>query len=120
MRIVQVSLAITLTLSTAASVSAQSNVRGVGTKARFYFLDVGKGRATIIQSPEGLTALVDAGPSGQTAEIVRDFGIKRIDMLILGTIAPDHYGGVPGVIQAFSPGLFLAPAPFLDDLHIRT
>ncbi len=71
-------------------------------------LDVGQGDAILIRSPEGKTALVDAGPSGQVVKTLRAKGISVIDLMVLSHHHADHYGGMSALIEALPVRLILA------------
>jgi competence ComEA-like helix-hairpin-helix protein len=71
-------------------------------------LDVGQGDAILIRSPEGKTALVDAGPSRHVVELLKARGIERIDLVVVSHHHHDHYGGMAAVIREFQPRVFLA------------
>ncbi len=77
------------------------------------FLDVGQGDAALIRSPEGKTALVDAGPSPhRVVTLLKARGIDRIDLVVVSHHHADHYGGMLAVLKAFHPRVFLdAPSP---------
>jgi hypothetical protein len=71
-------------------------------------LDVGQGDAILIRSPEGKTALIDAGPSKDIVPALRRKGVTSIDLVVVSHHHADHYGGMDDVIRAFHPGVFLA------------
>jgi len=71
------------------------------------FLDVGQGDAILIRSPEGKTALIDAGPSKEIVRLIRERGVKAIDLVVVSHHHADHYGGMDDVIRAFHPRVFL-------------
>ena len=71
-------------------------------------LDVGQGDSILIRSPEGKTALVDAGPSKHVVTLLKQKGVTSIDLLVLTHHHSDHYGGMAEVIRAFHPRVFLA------------
>ncbi len=76
------------------------------------FLDVGQGDSALIRSPEGKLALVDAGPSNRVVGLLKNRGIKRLDLVVVSHHHSDHYGGMLAVIRAFRPKVFLdAPSP---------
>ena len=72
------------------------------------FLDVGQGDAILIRSPEGKTALIDAGPSKEIVRLIRERGVKSIDLVVVSHHHADHYGGMDAVIKTFRPRFFLA------------
>jgi competence protein ComEC len=71
-------------------------------------LDVGQGDAILIRSPEGKTALIDAGPSKDIVLTLRNLGVRSIDLVLVTHHHADHYGGMDDVIRAFKPKVFLA------------
>ena len=75
--------------------------------ASITFLDVGQGDATLIRSPEGKLALVDAGPSKKVVELLRARGVESLDLVVVSHHHSDHYGGMLEVVRAFHPRLFL-------------
>lgn len=85
--------------------AAPSSTPGVATVE---FLDVGQGDAALIRSPEGKTALVDAGPARQVVQLLRDRGITTLDLVVVSHHHADHYGGMVAVVRALRPRVFLA------------
>jgi beta-lactamase superfamily II metal-dependent hydrolase len=79
-----------------------------GRPATFEFLDVGQGDSVLIRSPEGKTALVDAGPSTHVVQTLKRRGITSIDLVVVSHHHSDHYGGMHAVIEQFHPRYFLA------------
>jgi beta-lactamase superfamily II metal-dependent hydrolase len=77
-------------------------------RATIDFLDVGQGDSILIRSPEGKTALVDAGPSKEIVPLLKERGIRAIDLVVVSHHHADHYGGMDDVIRAFHPRFFLA------------
>jgi len=71
-------------------------------------LDVGQGDAILIRTPEGKTALIDAGPSKKVAELLRKRGVTGLDLLAISHHHQDHYGGAVEVVKRFKPRVFLA------------
>ena len=61
------------------------------------FLNVGQGDAILIRSPEGKTALVDAGPSRDVAALLKSRNVSALDLLVLSHHHADHYGGMAEV-----------------------
>src|SRR3970040_1074194 len=87
------SLAI-LTLG-AAPAAAQDSAQ-----AQLVFLDVGQGDAVVVRSPEGRTALIDAGPRNIVAQL-KELGLDPIDVAIASHPHADHIGGMEQVLRAF-------------------
>jgi beta-lactamase superfamily II metal-dependent hydrolase len=80
-------------------------------------LDVGQGDSILIRSPEGKTALVDAGPTRNAAlSSLKREGIKSLDLVAISHHHGDHYGGMDAVIKALEPRYFLAS----DSAHATT
>lgn len=76
--------------------------------ASLEILDVGQGDSILIRSPEGKTALIDAGPSHGLAAALRKRGVTSIDLLVVSHHHADHYGGMAEVVKEFRPRVFLA------------
>ena len=72
----------------------------VGESVRVTFLDVGQADAILIRSPEGQTALVDAGRSSPVTSL-RALGVNEIDLLVATHPHADHIGGMADVINSF-------------------
>jgi beta-lactamase superfamily II metal-dependent hydrolase len=69
-------------------------------RVEIIFLDVGQGDATIVISPEGRVALIDAGPDAGTLEQVRAHEITGLDIAIASHAHADHIGGMDRVITS--------------------
>jgi beta-lactamase superfamily II metal-dependent hydrolase len=81
----------------------------LGSTATIAFLDVGQGDSILIRSPEGKTALIDAGPHKElAAELLHRQGITSLDLVVVSHHHADHYGGMEEVIREFTPRVFLA------------
>jgi competence protein ComEC len=65
------------------------------------FLDVGQGDAALIRTPENETVLIDTGRNGETAALLRRYGVRRIDLLVLTHAHADHTGGVAAILKSF-------------------
>ena len=73
------------------------------------FLDIGQGDSILIRSPEGKTALVDAGPSRDAAaRLLKRKGVTAVDIVIVSHHHSDHYGGMDQVVRDFRPKYFMA------------
>jgi competence protein ComEC len=72
-------------------------------------LDVGQGDSILIRSPEGKTALIDAGPTKTAAlRALKRKGITSLDLVALSHHHSDHYGGMDEVVKAMKPRYFVA------------
>lgn len=72
-------------------------------------LDIGQGDSIFIRSPEGKTALIDAGPTRDGAlQLLRRQGVERIDLAVVSHHHSDHYGGMDQVVRGLAPRYFLA------------
>jgi beta-lactamase superfamily II metal-dependent hydrolase len=72
-------------------------------------LDVGQGDSILIRSPEGKTALIDAGPTKNAAlSVLKQKGITSLDLVAISHHHSDHYGGMDAVVKALKPRYFLA------------
>ena len=74
---------------------------------RVVILDVGQGEAILVQAPEGPALLVDTGGGGPgrgdrgervVVPALRRLGIRRLAALALTEGAPDHAGGLAGLL----------------------
>jgi beta-lactamase superfamily II metal-dependent hydrolase len=65
-----------------------------------HFLNVGQGDAIVIRSPEGRTALVDAGPSSVVPQLQR-LSLDTIHLAIASHNHHDHIGGMLEVLRTF-------------------
>lgn len=70
------------------------------TKVELIFLDVGQADAIVVRSPEGKTALIDAGRSS-IAHQLAGLGIDTIDLAIASHPHADHIGGMEQVLRTF-------------------
>jgi hypothetical protein len=64
--------------------------------ARFYFVDIGNGNATLIVLPTGETILLDCGGDDHAAlriyKVMQQHAIQKIDYAIITDLQPDHMG----------------------------
>jgi beta-lactamase superfamily II metal-dependent hydrolase len=76
-----------------------------------HFLDVGQGKAILIQSG-GENAVIDVGENGQGSGAIsylRERGVEKIDLLIGTHPHSDHIGDMDMLIEAFEIGEILLP-----------
>ena len=66
------------------------------------FLDVGQGDATLIQSPDGATALFDGGPpEGRVSAQLKRAGVHRLSLVVMTHQSRDHHAGLQEVVERF-------------------
>ena len=81
------------------------------------FFDVGQGNAALVRTPGGKTLLIDAGPTDQSAALVRllsESGVEKLDAVALTHPHEDHYGGMSRIIGTFPVGAFIIHEGFAD------
>ena len=64
------------------------------------FLNVGQGDAVLIRTPEGSTALIDAGPD-ELPNGLSNFDVEQVDLLVASHPHADHIGGMVSVINTY-------------------
>jgi len=82
-----------------------------------FFLDVGQGDAAALRTPNGRWMVIDGGPripgsdAGRRVVVpfLRGHGARRLALVVATHGDADHLGGLPGVVEAFSPELVLEP-----------
>jgi competence protein ComEC len=95
--------------ASAGSTEAQLFGRPATGLATIEVLDIGQGDSILVRSPEGKTALIDAGPTRDVAlNALKRKGIKSLDMVAISHHHSDHYGGMDQVVRAMKPRYFLA------------
>ena len=74
-------------------------------RLRVTMLDVGQGNAILIRSPDGLTALVDGGPSPDVLALELGQRLahwqRSIDLVVLTHPDPDHVAGLTGLLETY-------------------
>jgi competence protein ComEC len=103
--------------------------RGVDGRLHATVLDVGQGDAIVVRSPSGRVLLVDTGAAAEgrfdlgesvIAPFLWSFAVRRIDSIVLSHAHPDHVGGAPFLVRAFSVGdVWEGPAPLGDRSYAR-
>lgn len=71
------------------------------------FLDVGQGDATLVRSPEGKTALIDAGPDDRIVRQLERLGLDSLDLVVASHAHADHIGGMEAVLRKFPVRYFM-------------
>jgi competence protein ComEC len=98
---------------------------------RVSFLDVGQADATLVQTPDGRSLLVDAGGSLSPRSDIGSrivvpalwsLGVRRLDVAALTHGDPDHVGGLAAVLRDLAPrevweGVPVPGHPQLDALR---
>ncbi len=102
-------------------------------RLRVTFLDVGQADATLVQTPDGTSLLVDAGGtrsprsdigSRVVAPALWALGVRRLAVAALSHGDPDHAGGLGAVLRDFRPhevwdGVPVPNHPELDALRTQ-
>ncbi|MNI31706.1 ComEC family competence protein [compost metagenome] len=81
-------------------------------RLRVIFLDVGQGASQLLISPSGRTMLIDAGNNDQEqimVDYLKQYGVKRLDIVIGTHPDADHIGGLDRVIDNFEVGEIYMP-----------
>lgn len=76
------------------------------------FIDVGQGDSIFLRSPNGKTALVDAGTGesfGAIDEFLKSQGVTKLDIVVATHPHSDHIGSMRKVIQNYEIGKFYMP-----------
>lgn len=74
---------------------------------RFYAFDVGQGDSSLFIFPSGESMLIDAGTGAAASKLIRQlkqYGIKKIDVLVATHPHSDHIGGMGEVLDRFVVG----------------
>jgi competence protein ComEC len=67
-----------------------------------HFLDIGQGDSELIQLPGGETILIDSGDRGApTVQLLKQYGVKRLDLIIATHPHADHIGEMRDIMRAF-------------------
>jgi competence protein ComEC len=70
-----------------------------GAPLQVTFLNVGQGDAVVVRSPEGRTAMIDAGP-GSPLRFLQQMSVDSLDLLVATHPHADHIGGMEDVLTA--------------------
>lgn len=89
--------------------SAETKPTGPAGQVTLRFLDIGQGDAILIQSPEGKTALIDGGRSGdRMREYIKDLNLDKLDLMVATHADADHIAGLV-------PAATLKPRVFINN-----
>jgi competence protein ComEC len=83
---------------------------------RLVVMDVGQGLAVLVQTAEH-ALIYDTGPAFKTRDagqsvvlpVLRHFGVRKLDALVISHADADHIGGGSSVLAAFPETLLIAP-----------
>ncbi|ABX05409.1 MAG TPA: MBL fold metallo-hydrolase [Herpetosiphon sp.] len=76
-----------------------------GQTLRIHVIDVDQGDSILIQTPQGMNALIDGGyDNGLALEYLHQQGIQRIDHMIVSHPHADHIGGLVEVLNSLEVG----------------
>ncbi|MDP2857033.1 MAG: DNA internalization-related competence protein ComEC/Rec2 [Bacillota bacterium] len=79
---------------------------------RLTFIDVGQGDSALVETPGGSALLVDAGTekaaSGQIVPLLRRWGYRGLDCLVITHRHADHAGGASILLERFGAGRVLS------------
>lgn len=106
-----------MTLILALVLSVESNAAASALKV--HFLDVGYADATLIQTPDQHTVLIDAAGPEQTPQIIeylKALNLTTIDALILTHPDENHFGGMLKITENFAVTRFYHTGELRPDL----
>ena len=85
-------------------------------------LDVGQGDCVFLQSPDGCTMLVDAGPAGSfpaVSETLAQYGVAQLDVVVATHPHADHIGAMADVLNVYTVGMFCTVAETLSVAELQ-
>lgn len=92
-------------------------LRGAEKPARFYFIDVGLGNATLVVAPSGQTMLLDTGTRRTTNRLLdalKAAGAERIDYLVSTHYHDDHFGAAAEIAERIQVVNFVDHGPSVE------
>lgn len=81
-----------------------SDLPGNADGLRVIYIDVGQGDSALILTPDGKSMLIDAGESSaknKVAQILEEYGITTLNMLVATHPHSDHIGGMQYIVENF-------------------
>lgn len=102
----------TATIASKDHVAKAPGMKTDGKELRVHFIDVGQADAIFIELPNKQTMLIDAGETGNGAEVVtyiKDKGYSTLDYVVATHPHADHIGGMTTVIEQLEINKFLMP-----------
>ena len=101
-RLIAVILAAALFAAHEQPVRAQLFARPAAKPITIEVLDIGQGDSILIRSPEGKTALIDAGPT-RTRPRLPSSTPESTSLDMVAIIRRDHYGGMDEAVKVMKP-----------------
>lgn len=92
---------------------APSTIGAIAQRLRVTFVDVGQGDAALLETADGHSALIDAGPpegDEHLRALLAQKGIRSLDWMILTHPHLDHIGGARNVLSAVRVQRVIDPA----------
>ncbi|RRJ54867.1 MBL fold metallo-hydrolase [Paenibacillus oralis] len=94
------------------SSTSASSVISEDSQLKVIFLDVGQGNAQLILTPSGKTMLIDGGNNGREKDMfnyIKQYNVKKIDVLVGSHPDADHIGTFPELVDALDIGAVYLP-----------
>jgi competence protein ComEC len=108
---VQDNSSVAVAASTPSSTPASTIISEDG-QLKVIFLDVGQGNAQLIVTPSGKTMLIDGGNNGKEKVMfnyMKQYNVKKIDVVVGSHPDADHIGTLPELIDAMDIGAVYLP-----------
>ncbi|MGV2886230.1 ComEC/Rec2 family competence protein [Paenibacillus taichungensis] len=109
--VVQDNSSVAVAASKASSTPASTKISEDG-QLKVIFLDVGQGNAQLIITPSGKTMLIDGGNNGKEKVMfnyMKQYNVKKIDVVVGSHPDADHIGTLPELIDAMDIGAVYLP-----------
>ncbi|MCR8645682.1 MBL fold metallo-hydrolase [Paenibacillus sp. N1-5-1-14] len=102
----------TATTKSETGLSAKQLKADAAGKLGVFYLDVGQGSSQLLISPAGKTMLIDTGDIDKEQlmlKYMKDYDIKKIDILVLSHAHADHIGTASSIIDQIDIGKIYMP-----------